>query len=398
MPSPRTESWFGHRVRLRPLSVVPREVPAYCDFVSYAAPREAIDHEGYADAVLARARRARPGFRLDSAQRRHAPPRRNERLLRRRDAEPVGPAGARPCARRPDPVEVFAVRRGLGGHRRVQPRRPPPRPAPAPKRSAMSRGVNRLLDRHAIALRRDQLTLPRPPPTIPKDGALSRAIRGGAKAASGIPRISDRPHLRPPRPGRPRTPERDQADTLADLEGLAHLSCYQLTIEPGDAVRRAREAEGVLPRADDGLVAEEAFLAIDEALAARGLAHYEVSNYAAPGEEARHNLGYWRGEECTSGLGCGSGRLPADATRRRRRAPRGVRYRNDVEPGEVRRVDPRGSVIAPRSAKNARTAGRGDAAARAHHARLATRGRLRPRRTRATSSGVVGWTDRSAHP
>src|SRR5205823_8559402 len=104
---------------------------------------------------------------------------------------------------------------------------------------------------------------------------------------------------------------------LADL-GLNHLSCYQLTIEPntrfGELKKRNR-----LPMAEDGAVAE-GFLAIEDALAVRGLQHYEISNYAREGEEARHNLGYWRGEEYL-GLGCAAyGRVG------------GVRWRNVVEP------------------------------------------------------------------
>ena len=37
------------------------------------------------------------------------------------------------------------------------------------------------------------------------------------------------------------------------------------------------------------------FQAAERAFAGQGLAHYEVSNYAVPGEESRHNLHYWRG-------------------------------------------------------------------------------------------------------
>ena len=40
-------------------------------------------------------------------------------------------------------------------------------------------------------------------------------------------------------------------------------------------------------------------------LQSAGLAHYEVSNYARPGEEARHNLHYWRGGAYL-GLGAGA--------------------------------------------------------------------------------------------
>jgi oxygen-independent coproporphyrinogen-3 oxidase len=75
--------------------------------------------------------------------------------------------------------------------------------------------------------------------------------------------------------------------------------------------------------ADEGAVVD-AFFAVEGSLAARGLQHYEISNYAEPGQEARHNLGYWRGLPYL-GLGCGAfGFL---------RAPGGgVRYRNAVDP------------------------------------------------------------------
>jgi oxygen-independent coproporphyrinogen-3 oxidase len=122
------------------------------------------------------------------------------------------------------------------------------------------------------------------------------------------------------------TPEQacDEATRLLDL-GLEHLSCYQLTIEPGtrfgELARRGR-----LPLADDGAVAES-FLALDEALSARGLAHYEISNYARPGQEAQHNLGYWRGDEYI-GLGCAA----YGFLRQAGRAEGGLRYRNEVVP------------------------------------------------------------------
>lgn len=111
------------------------------------------------------------------------------------------------------------------------------------------------------------------------------------------------------------------AAALVD-RGLSHLSAYSLTIEPGtrfgELARRGR-----LPIAEEDATCD-AFLAIEEALRARGLEHYEVSNYARPGEEARHNLGYWRGDAYL-GLGCAAyGCGPATDGM--------VRYRNDPDP------------------------------------------------------------------
>jgi oxygen-independent coproporphyrinogen-3 oxidase len=148
------------------------------------------------------------------------------------------------------------------------------------------------------------------------EGALA-ALRGAL--TSRIPRVSA--DLIFGLPEQPVSRGRDQALALADL-GLRHLSCYQLTIEPGTRFGELARA-GRLPMADDARVGE-AFLLLDEALSARGFRHYEISNYALPGEEARHNLGYWRGEEYL-GLGCGAfGFL--------RTGSGGVRYRNEIDP------------------------------------------------------------------
>jgi coproporphyrinogen III oxidase-like Fe-S oxidoreductase len=120
------------------------------------------------------------------------------------------------------------------------------------------------------------------------------------------------------------TPERAarEAAELADL-GLRHVSAYALTIEPGtqfgELARRGR-----LPLADDALMVES-FFAVDEALAARGLRHYELSNFAAPGHESLHNLGYWRGDDYV-GLGCAAFGTVARA------GGDTVRYRNLPEP------------------------------------------------------------------
>ena len=80
---------------------------------------------------------------------------------------------------------------------------------------------------------------------------------------------------------------RQALDLAAD-----HLSLYQLTIEPGTrfATEHARGAF-VLPADDE---AAALYAATGEEAARFGLLPYEVSNYAKPGAESRHNLAYWR--------------------------------------------------------------------------------------------------------
>jgi oxygen-independent coproporphyrinogen-3 oxidase len=101
-----------------------------------------------------------------------------------------------------------------------------------------------------------------------------------------------------------------------------HLSLYQLTIEPGTAfaTRHAR-GEIVLP---DGDAAALLYEATAEQAARFGLLPYEVSNYARPGAESRHNLTYWRYGDY-AGIGPGAhGRVTVDGdllATRRHRAP-----------------------------------------------------------------------------
>lgn len=86
----------------------------------------------------------------------------------------------------------------------------------------------------------------------------------------------------------------------ADLEralglGTEHLSCYNLTYEPGTAMT-ARLKRGEFQAADEDLEVEMYRLTLDT-LRGRGLERYEVSNYSRPGQECRHNLAYWRQEQ-----------------------------------------------------------------------------------------------------
>jgi oxygen-independent coproporphyrinogen-3 oxidase len=101
--------------------------------------------------------------------------------------------------------------------------------------------------------------------------------------------------------------ERQLKSDLAQLAALdlEHVSAYCLTYESGTPLTRMRASGRVIPESDD--VELRQYRLVRELLAAAGLAHYEISNFARPGRESRHNLVYWRGEEYFGvGLGAGS--------------------------------------------------------------------------------------------
>jgi oxygen-independent coproporphyrinogen-3 oxidase len=84
--------------------------------------------------------------------------------------------------------------------------------------------------------------------------------------------------------------------TLQDLEAaldtltrypITHLSCYLLTLPKTHKMHRE------LPNEDQQL---EHLLLIDRWMTSQGFEHYEISNFAKPGRQARHNLAYWKRE------------------------------------------------------------------------------------------------------
>jgi oxygen-independent coproporphyrinogen-3 oxidase len=80
--------------------------------------------------------------------------------------------------------------------------------------------------------------------------------------------------------------------TAIDL-GIPHLSCYALTVEPGTALKKLI---AVNKKADvDPEKQAEQFLMLIDTLGAAGYQHYEISNFALPGRESKHNSAYWKG-------------------------------------------------------------------------------------------------------
>jgi oxygen-independent coproporphyrinogen-3 oxidase len=76
--------------------------------------------------------------------------------------------------------------------------------------------------------------------------------------------------------------------------GPEHVSCYQLTLEPGARLAARLAATGASLPGEEAQRA--AFLEAHERLGAAGFDHYEISNWARPGKRSRHNQTYWRHE------------------------------------------------------------------------------------------------------
>ncbi|MFA5515631.1 MAG: radical SAM family heme chaperone HemW [Desulfuromonadales bacterium] len=93
------------------------------------------------------------------------------------------------------------------------------------------------------------------------------------------------------------TPGQSRRRLLRDLDSLlqldpAHVSCYGLAIEE-DTPFQHQHAHGEFSLPGEETHADF-FRLIHERLTDAGFRHYEISNYARPGRECRHNLNYWQ--------------------------------------------------------------------------------------------------------
>jgi len=133
-------------------------------------------------------------------------------------------------------------------------------------------------------------------------------------------------------------PGQDRAGAARDVEQAlslapAHLSHYQLTLEPGTPFAAHPPP---LPDEDE---AEAQLEDCASLLAAAGFGHYEVSAYARSGRQCRHNLNYWTFGDYL-GVGAGAhGKLtfPARAEIVRTVQPREPRRYLAAAPGELTR-------------------------------------------------------------
>ena len=95
-----------------------------------------------------------------------------------------------------------------------------------------------------------------------------------------------------------------------------HLSVYALTVEEGTPLAADVRAGRVKMPADDETL--DALAEAEAALARAGYARYEISNYALPGFECRHNLAVWHGEDY---IGLGPAAASRQGLARRTNAP-----------------------------------------------------------------------------
>ncbi len=99
--------------------------------------------------------------------------------------------------------------------------------------------------------------------------------------------------------------------------GTSHVSLYQLTIEPGTRFASMVAKHEFEPLEPDA--AAVLYELTDDMTSAAGLPAYEISNYARPGQQSRHNLTYWRyGDYAGIGPGAHGRRLGMRTMRHRK--------------------------------------------------------------------------------
>lgn len=125
-------------------------------------------------------------------------------------------------------------------------------------------------------------------------------------------------------PGQSMDDWKESLSATLDLEP-EHLSAYALSIEEKTAFNKS----GV--RKDDDLQAEM-YEHLHETMVEAGYDHYEISNFAWPEHESRHNLKYWRNEAC---VGVGVSAAGYRDGVRRKNTERVMDYLEAVEGGRT---------------------------------------------------------------
>lgn len=115
-------------------------------------------------------------------------------------------------------------------------------------------------------------------------------------------------------PGQTEDVFRESLRRAVELD-LPHISIYPLQIEPNTVFYKWKE-QGKIDDIDEDTQADHMLLAA-EILGEAGYSHYEVSSYAKPGFESKHNLSYWQSKPYL-GLGQSATTMTQNSERRMR--------------------------------------------------------------------------------
>jgi len=137
--------------------------------------------------------------------------------------------------------------------------------------------------------------------------------------------------------GLPHQTKESWRQSLKELAALApeHVSVYLLEIDEGSRLGKellqggGKYSAGAVPSEDE---MAEFYEMAQEALEAAGYHHYEISNWAKPGFESKHNLKYWRREPY---LGFGAGAHSFSGTERWANAHDAAAYVGAVQGGRL---------------------------------------------------------------
>ena len=107
--------------------------------------------------------------------------------------------------------------------------------------------------------------------------------------------------------------------SIFNFQLVSHVSAYALTVEPGTALAvQVEQGRVVLPDEDEVV---RQYYALRQQFVEQGLCQYEISNFARPGFESKHNSRYW---DRTPYLGLGPGAHSFDGFRRQWNRPDGT--------------------------------------------------------------------------
>jgi oxygen-independent coproporphyrinogen-3 oxidase len=137
--------------------------------------------------------------------------------------------------------------------------------------------------------------------------------------------------------GMPHQTKESWRQSLEELEALApeHVSVYLLEVDEGSRLGKellqggGRYSAGAVPSEDE---MADFYEMAQEKLGAAGYHHYEISNWAKPGFESKHNLKYWRREAY---LGFGAGAHSFSGNERWANAHDAAEYVKAVESGRL---------------------------------------------------------------